>query len=424
MQHTSRSRSLDARALQTGMNRALAFLFVLFLGFATDRTSPLYASESGPPEGSKKLYLADFGNDRIWIMNLDTREVLTSYPAPTREFGQDAMPIGSAWFRGRLYVNNQNSTILCSDDNLFALDPQSGVVLGQARTPGCNPIDGMAAIPEAGLLAGIETQETQDIERLHLFRPVFQGTQLSLTSVAVIDIDVPDIVVRGLAYLNGKVYVSEESTGSIYIYRLDLSTMTVVAEGSISIGTAAPGLATLDEGHLIAYDIFNHRLLIVEARPNGQITDTIPLESTGIGVVAALETERRPPVSNVNDLVTFEPDPSTFSFTPDTTGCPGGFAGKFNFDATLVNVSNQALATLEILVAELTKGNLLLTENGPMGEGGIFGVPQSDGFTDGRLSQGEFVDVPFAVCLQERRPFRLFVDVLGKVLTPVPMPAS
>ena len=31
----------------------------------------------------------------------------------------------------------------------------------------------------------------------------------------------------------------------------------------------------------------------------------------------------------VNDLVTFEPIRSTFTFTPDPTGCPAGFVGTF-----------------------------------------------------------------------------------------------
>ena len=122
---------------------------------------------------------------------------------------------------------------------------------------------------------------------------------------------------------------------------------------------------------------------------------------------------------NVNDFVAFEPIPSTFRFTTDTTGCPVGFAGIFSFDATLSNISHSNLANLQIAVAEISDGNLLLTEDGLIGEGERFRVPRTDGFTDGRLSQGEFVDVPFAVCLQERRQFRLFVDVLGTVLTPV-----
>ena len=97
--------------------------------------------------------------------------------------------------------------------------------------------------------------------------------------------------VRGLAYLNQRLYVSEYDTQSIYIYRFDLSTMTVKEEGSIFIGAGATGLATLDESHLIAYDVLFHKLLIVEAKKGGKIIETIPLNNTGIGSVGALETE-------------------------------------------------------------------------------------------------------------------------------------
>ena len=144
------------------------------------------------------------------------------------------------------------------------------------------------------------------------------------------------------------------------------------------------------------------------------------IDEVDLFVGRALSDEEIPAIFNagsagkckiVNDFVAFEPVPSTFRFTKDTAGCPGGVAGIFSFDATLTNISDAALANLEIEVTELTDGNLLLTEDGLLGEGERFRVPRTDGFTDAQLSQGELVDVPFAVCLQERRQFRLFVDV-------------
>jgi hypothetical protein len=98
-----------------------------------------------------------------------------------------------------------------------------------------------------------------------------------------------------------------------------------------------------------------------------------------------------------------------------------GFVGIFRFDARLSNISDHTLTNLEVAVAELTSGGLLLTEDGLLGEGELFGVPQREDYTDAHLSPGELVDVPFAVCLQERRQFRLLVDVFGTVLTPVPV---
>ena len=115
----------------------------------------------------------------------------------------------------------------------------------------------------------------------------------------------------------------------------------------------------------------------------------------------------------VNDFVAFEPLPSTYRFITDATGCPAGFDGIFSFDARLTNISDHTLANLQVAIAELTDGNWLLTEDGLLGVGEHFSVPQRDDFTDALLSPGELVDVPFAVCLQERRPFRLFVDVFG-----------
>jgi hypothetical protein len=130
------------------------------------------------------------------------------------------------------------------------------------------------------------------------------------------------------------------------------------------------------------------------------------------------------PEEPVNDLVAFEPISSTYQFTTATTGCPAGFDGIFSFAAQLTNISDRTLAHLQVAVAELTDGNVLLTEDGLLGKDERFSVPQGDDFTDARLSSGELVDVPFAVCLQERRQFRLLVDVLGTVLPPVPVGIS
>ena len=42
-------------------------------------------------------------------------------------------------------------------------------------------------------------------------------------------------------------------------------------------------------------------------------------------------------------------------------------------------------------------------------------MPKKDDFSDGVLSSGEFVDVPFVICLNQIQPFDFFVDVLGTV---------
>jgi FG-GAP repeat len=118
----------------------------------------------------------------------------------------------------------------------------------------------------------------------------------------------------------------------------------------------------------------------------------------------------------VNDLVTFEPIRSTFTFTPDPTGCPAGFVGTFRFEARLTNVSERSLSALVVAVTTLTNGNLLQNaDGGPGGTGARLTVPQEEDFTDGVLSPEEAVDVAFRICLMQRRPFRLEVAVVGVV---------
>ena len=76
-------------------------------------------------------------------------------------------------------------------------------------------------------------------------------------------------------------------------------------------------------------------------------------------------------VGVVNNLVTFEPKPSTFSFTPVAAGCPTGFAGIFSFNAQLTNIADRTLAHLQVAIATLTDENVLLTDEGLLGRGEI-----------------------------------------------------
>jgi hypothetical protein len=119
------------------------------------------------------------------------------------------------------------------------------------------------------------------------------------------------------------------------------------------------------------------------------------------------------PTVVVNNLVTFGPIASTFTFTPNPTGCPAGFVGTFSFEARLTNTSDSSLTDLVVAVTTLTKGNLLQNaDGGPEDTGAQLTVPHEDDLSDGILSPDEFVDVPFQICLQRRRPFLFEVDVL------------
>jgi hypothetical protein len=118
--------------------------------------------------------------------------------------------------------------------------------------------------------------------------------------------------------------------------------------------------------------------------------------------------------SVVNQLVSFVPIESSFRTTSNTAGCPAGFAGKFTFDAKLASENSSPVAALMTKVTHLTSGNLLQNaDDGPGGVGATLTIPNADGFTDGILSPGEFVDVPFVICLKEFQPFEFFVDVFG-----------
>jgi hypothetical protein len=80
------------------------------------------------------------------------------------------------------------------------------------------------------------------------------------------------------------------------------------------------------------------------------------------------------PLDNLNNHVTFQPDPSTYEFAANTSGCQTGAFGKFKFEATLTNISEKKLSYLGVEIAELTNGNLLHTAEGLQGTGDIFKI--------------------------------------------------
>jgi hypothetical protein len=68
-----------------------------------------------------------------------------------------------------------------------------------------------------------------------------------------------------------------------------------------------------------------------------------------------------------------------------------------------------------VAVTTLTNGNLVHNaDGGPGSVGARLTVPRQEGFTDGRLTPDEFVDVPFLICLTQQGSFIFEVDVLGK----------
>jgi hypothetical protein len=118
--------------------------------------------------------------------------------------------------------------------------------------------------------------------------------------------------------------------------------------------------------------------------------------------------------AKLNDLVSFVPDPATFTSNSDTSGCPIDTAGEFTFTARLANQSDNSLSHLLIKTKDLTNNNVLRNADyGPAGVGPNLTVPRTGDFSDGTLSPGESVDVPFAICLSAFEPFSFYVDVVG-----------
>jgi hypothetical protein len=120
---------------------------------------------------------------------------------------------------------------------------------------------------------------------------------------------------------------------------------------------------------------------------------------------------------NVDSLVTFSAQSSTYRTLNDTTGCPAGSAGKFTFTASLTNKpSSPSIADLSVRVATLTNGNVLLdaqTNAVLGGAGAVMPIPKQGMYSDGVLGPGELVDVPFIICLQTQQAFQFFVDVFA-----------
>lgn len=133
------------------------------------------------------------------------------------------------------------------------------------------------------------------------------------------------------------------------------------------------------------------------------------------GIVIGSCPVKEPLVSVVNNTVSLVAITSTFKMTTDTSGCPAGFVGKFDFSAVLTHQgSGPPLANLMSQVKTLTNGNLLQNaDGGPFGAGATLTIPRSGDFADGLLGAGENVDVPFGICLRNTLRFNFLLDVLG-----------
>jgi hypothetical protein len=112
----------------------------------------------------------------------------------------------------------------------------------------------------------------------------------------------------------------------------------------------------------------------------------------------------------VNVFVTLDPALDT-AFDPMPG--PEAPAGTFTITAMFTNTSTTALHVPFFTVTELSGDNLVLNaEEGAQGVGAT--VPLEAG--DGVLAPGETVAAEFVIGLQERVPFRFFVDLFAEPL--------
>jgi hypothetical protein len=208
-------------------------------------------------------------------------------------------------------------------------------------------------------------------------------------------------------------------------------TETVDSEGFVGWYTSL-AIDSSDKVHISYYDWSNDDLKYATNKSGSWVAGTVDSKGdVGMFTSLAIDSTDKVHISyydvsngdlkyarsleSVNDLVTLEPIESTYQTTSDTTGCPPGFVGKFSFDAKLTNKGGSpSLSNLVVLVKKLTNGNLLHdADGGHGGEGSIMTIPLTDSYSDGVLSPGEFVDVHFIICLKEKKPFTLLMDVLG-----------
>ena len=133
------------------------------------------------------------------------------------------------------------------------------------------------------------------------------------------------------------------------------------------------------------------------------------------GMVIQGDPTLRKDQSNANESVRFTPRARTQRFSEDTAGCPARCVGTFHFSAKLKNTGNRELSSIAIQVSDLTNRNRLLTPAGLVQAGDEFRVQPAGQYryAEGRyaLAPGRYVDVPLAVCLRNRKPFSLRVDV-------------
>jgi hypothetical protein len=164
-----------------------------------------------------------------------------------------------------------------------------------------------------------------------------------------------------------------------------------------------PGSPAIDAGDAVCTDA-NDDPLLSDQRGRPRVVDGDG-DGTAACDIGAFEF-----FPLVNDFVTLAPDLDT-AFDP--TPGPAAPAGTFTITATFANTSDATLHVPFFLVTELSGDNLVLNaEEGVQGVGATMPLVGEGEI----LAPGETVTVEFVIGLQERAPFRFFVDLFGEPL--------
>lgn len=112
-------------------------------------------------------------------------------------------------------------------------------------------------------------------------------------------------------------------------------------------------------------------------------------------------------------VISFEAlKPAAPPSTKDTTDCPVKFAGKYSFDARLTNRSGLAFSNLSGRDRRTEQRKFDQYSQRAAGSQRVVRCAGNGGiYVDYKLQPGETVKVPFTVCMEVWKPFRLLVNV-------------
>jgi len=167
--------------------------------------------------------------------------------------------------------------------------------------------------------------------------------------------------------------------------------------------------------------------------PDQLLEPFITSDGSSLGLSTALSRDTGWPIVGLFGIKngSFTVDLVEASFTTNVLDPPAPgpcmeFPLEFLFTARVTNTSTTPLSLLKFQVFDLpptrTLGN---ADGGAGGIGAFLNILQQDGYSDGILSFGEFVDVLFMICIENTDSFLFFVNLFAQeVCVPISSAAS